>query len=456
MAKINLKRVISKKDASSIINAFINHMDDFGNIRNLNGEILIGKEGGSVANKCPILANDETIGWVYGGESSSLLALIISNFVNNHILNKALGSEALDCYDELILMQEVSEKLTTEYNPEKVRNIIIGQTKEMFNPDSVSIMFMNSNTGLLEIVASFGMEYDKKVVMHANEGIAGNIIVSGKAEIINDARSDARFIPGSNEIHSLMCAPLKTKNNIIGVVNVSSNNPTDYTAANLKMFTTLASQGAVAIENAQYTEELRKHKDNLEEMVKERTKELNDALKELATANKTLKQLSSLDGLTGVSNRRHFDELAKLEWKRALRDKLSLSLVMVDVDFFKNYNDTYGHQAGDDCLIKVANALKSVITRETDTIARYGGEEFVAVLPNTDIRGAIALGDEMRAKVESLGLVHAKSDVYKRVTISVGVAAMTPDKNSSLQELLANADKALYKAKHKGRNQVCC
>lgn len=454
MPKINLKRLILKKDVSSIVNAFINDMGDFDNIQGLNGDIFIGKRSDNVANKCPIQLDEETIGWVSGGKNASFLALVISQFAKNQILNRALGTEVLDSYGELNLMQEISEKITTELNLEKVKLFIIDKVKEMFQADNVSIMFMNDKTGQLEIVAAFGTENIEKVVMRANEGIAGDIFISGQAEIINDVNSDIRFIPGSNRIHSMMCAPLKTKNSTIGIINVSSNTPFDYTAANLNMFITLSSQVAIAIENTQYTEELEKHRNHLEIMVKERTKDLNEALEKLASANKLLEQLSFIDGLTGIANRRHFDELAKLEWKRALRDKQPLSLAMIDIDFFKTYNDTYGHQAGDDCLKKVANAFKSVLTRETDTIARYGGEEFVTILPNTDINGANAVTEEMRAKIESLGITHEKSSVHKWVTISIGVASMIPNTKFSLQTLIANADKALYAAKHKGRNQI--
>ncbi|MGR3178484.1 MAG: sensor domain-containing diguanylate cyclase [Candidatus Anammoxibacter sp.] len=453
--KVNLRRLVLKRDVSSIVNAFIDKIDVFDNIQSIDGKILVGKECDSASTKAAIRLNDEIIGWVNGGKNISFLALIVSQLAKNDVLNKALASEVLGSYDELILMQEISEEITTELNLEKVERFIIGKAKEIFKADNGSIMLMSDKTGQLGIVASFGIENREKVRMRTNEGIAGSIFVAGKAEIVNDVRSDIRFVNGSNKIHSMMCAPLKTNNNIIGVVNVSCEDPFDFTAGNLKMLTTLASQGAIAIENTGYTEELKKHRNHLEDMVKERSKDLNEALEELDSANKSLTRLSFIDGLTGVANRRRFDEVANLEWKRGLRDGRPLSIAMIDIDFFKPYNDAYGHQAGDDCLKKVANAFKNVLTRETDTIARYGGEEFVTVLPNTDISGANAVVEEMRAGIKSLGIAHTKSPVCEHVTVSIGVATMIPASNCELKTLIANADKALYEAKHNGRNQVC-
>ncbi len=187
---------------------------------------------------------------------------------------------------------------------------------------------------------------------------------------------------------------------------------------------------------------------------KAREQELMKLTQQLEELNQMLQRLSSLDGLTGIANRRHFDLILKQEWRRALRDATPLSLILIDVDFFKAYNDTYGHQMGDDCLKRVANSLKGVLKRPTDLIARYGGEEFVVLLPKTDVGGAIALAEEMRAGVEALGITHARSQATDRVTISLGVATVTPNPDSSHAELIAEADHALYQAKQEGRNRV--
>jgi diguanylate cyclase (GGDEF)-like protein len=168
-----------------------------------------------------------------------------------------------------------------------------------------------------------------------------------------------------------------------------------------------------------------------------------------------LRQWATIDGLTGVGNRRHFDERLAVEWARALRQGSSLSLVMVDVDQFKLFNDEYGHQAGDDCLRRVAGALKLRLKRPADLLARYGGEEFVCLLPDTDMPGVQALAWQMCQDVQSLAIAHSASPVASHVTVSVGVCVKPPGAASSAAELLRGADVQLYRAKSRGRNQAC-
>lgn len=181
--------------------------------------------------------------------------------------------------------------------------------------------------------------------------------------------------------------------------------------------------------------------------------QLEESNKKLAESNSVLQRLSVLDGLTGIANRRHFDEMLDQEWKRASREKSQLSLVLLDIDFFKKYNDNYGHQGGDDCLRQVASALHNAMHRPGDFIARYGGEEFVAILPDTDSSGAATIAESMRASVEALNIAHAFSLATDHVTISLGVATIIPDSAQNPKELVETADGALYKAKEQGRNR---
>jgi diguanylate cyclase (GGDEF)-like protein len=167
-----------------------------------------------------------------------------------------------------------------------------------------------------------------------------------------------------------------------------------------------------------------------------------------------LVRLSRNDGLTGIANRRHFDEFYQQEWKRALRDETPLSLILCDIDFFKNYNDTYGHQAGDDCLRAVAGVLQSGLRRPGDLAARYGGEEFIVVLPGTLREGALAVAESLRRAVEALAIPHSASAAAPVVTISLGISFTVPGSGESSADLLAAADKALYRAKEGGRNRV--
>lgn len=176
----------------------------------------------------------------------------------------------------------------------------------------------------------------------------------------------------------------------------------------------------------------------------------------LDEANRELLRLSSVDGLTGIFNRRQFDESLLREWSRAGRCSASLSLLMCDVDFFKQFNDLYGHQAGDECLKEVARVLQSRVRRPADLLARYGGEEFSVILPDTDAEGAFKVAEAMREGVAQLGLGHGGSQEGK-VSISIGLAAVVPKPGGVTAEaLLAAADSALYRAKKNGRNRVEC
>lgn len=173
----------------------------------------------------------------------------------------------------------------------------------------------------------------------------------------------------------------------------------------------------------------------------------------LKEANEKLKELSIMDGLTRIPNRRRFDEFLCSEWNRHFRGKNYLSIILCDIDFFKFYNDTYGHQAGDECLKKVALAIQEMVHRSTDLCARYGGEEFVVILPCTDAEGAMIVAEKIRMNVKNLEISHENSKVDAHITLSLGVATMIPTNCNSAEELVALADKAMYKAKENGRNQ---
>ncbi|MCP4352398.1 MAG: diguanylate cyclase [Desulfobacterales bacterium] len=175
---------------------------------------------------------------------------------------------------------------------------------------------------------------------------------------------------------------------------------------------------------------------------------------ELKRHRDMLENLSSLDGLTGIPNRRRFDEVLKLEWKNSIREARLLSLIMIDIDYFGAYNNNYGHLAGDDCLKQVAQVLSNSLNRPKDFVGRYGGEEFSAVLPGTDNEGSVFVAEMMRQKIESMKIPHACSPVKNYITISLGTATIIPSDNFQPVVLIEGSDEALYKAKKGGRNQV--
>ena len=173
----------------------------------------------------------------------------------------------------------------------------------------------------------------------------------------------------------------------------------------------------------------------------------------LKKANQELKYQASIDSLTQIANRRYFDEYLDREWARCAREHQYLAIILCDVDYFKAYNDTYGHQVGDECLTKVAQAMKLAIRRPADKVFRYGGEEFAFILPNTSEKGALEVAEYVRQKIKLLKIPHNTSTVSNYVTLSLGVACTIPD-SSHPASLIVNADRALYKAKSSGRDRV--
>lgn len=181
--------------------------------------------------------------------------------------------------------------------------------------------------------------------------------------------------------------------------------------------------------------------------------ERKEAEQKLEEANRMLKDLSEKDGLTGIWNRRAFDEQLNVEWHRASLKSQMLSLIMLDIDYFKKYNDTYGHQAGDICLKQVANALELAVWKTEDVVFRYGGEEFVVILPGADVERAERIGEMIRKTVESLAIPHSASEISQFVTISLGVNSIVPNEEKSIEQFIEGADQALYQAKQSGRNR---
>jgi diguanylate cyclase (GGDEF)-like protein len=174
----------------------------------------------------------------------------------------------------------------------------------------------------------------------------------------------------------------------------------------------------------------------------------------LQAANQELQQLVNFDGLTQIANRRCFQSRFQQEWEHALRDQFPITLILCDVDFFKSYNDTYGHQAGDRCLQQIAQAISHAVKRTVDCVARYGGEEFAVLLVNTDLDGGIHVANAIAQEVQQLQIPHIGSTTHPHITLSLGVASVIPNSAIVLESLIEQSDQNLYRAKQQGRNQV--
>lgn len=264
-----------------------------------------------------------------------------------------------------------------------------------------------------------------------------------------------------NDIKSLLCLPIMNKGTSIGLLYLENNlAPAVFTKERVKILELISTQIAISIENVKLyahlestNKKLQESKDQLQKWNYNLEKEVKKRTGELEQVNSRLKELTYIDGLTKVKNRRFFDQVFVQEREKAIENQSSLSILMVDIDQFKEYNDQYGHLQGDDCIRAVAALLERVIHGK-GIVARYGGEEFAIIIPVLDQAEVEGIAEEIRSSVEGYRIPHEKSRVSQVVTVSIGIAGMIPDKNDSSHLLLHHADQALYRSKLDGRNRV--
>jgi len=267
-------------------------------------------------------------------------------------------------------------------------------------------------------------------------GIVGRAIRTGQTQLVADVRGDPDYFGVNAATVAELVVPIRWRGGIVGVLNLEADSAQVFTPEHQMVFHTFADQVAGAIHMASINQEL---------------EEANDRLRE---ANHRLERLSQLDALTGIANRRAFDDALAHEWRRCGRAQSPLALVMIDIDCFKAYNDHYGHQKGDRCLRAIARALHEGVNRAGDFVARYGGEEFALLLPGLDAEHAAAVAESARARIEALARPSPTSPAGPVVTISAGVASRVPGRHTAPRTLLEAADRALYAAKRGGRNRV--
>lgn len=245
-------------------------------------------------------------------------------------------------------------------------------------------------------------------------------------------------------VAQLLVAPLLARDILIGNISVSHEPGRSFEPHEVMLAQTLAGPVAQAVENARLIHATQAAREAAEAMSRK-----------FEAANQELERLLVTDALTGIPNRRQFHERLETEWRRARRSGTPLALMMIDVDVFKAYNDEYGHQLGDQCLVQVAAALQGGLQRAADFVARYGGEEFVAILPDADEHSAQAMAQRLCDRVRELAIPHAQSTVAPMVTVSIGYAVTIPGEHQSADTaLITLADRALYAAKRAGRDRV--
>lgn len=263
-----------------------------------------------------------------------------------------------------------------------------------------------------------------------SRGGAGRCARLGTPQLIADVSVDPDYVAGNDFVRSEYLVPIRHGKRMHGVLNIESTRTDFFDAEACAVFDAVADLVAGAIHFARMADELQK-------------------------ANHKLEQLSMIDGLTGIANRRSFDQQLCVDWRRMAAERRPLSLLMVDADAFKPLNDACGHLHGDECLRELARICGGFADGEDDLVARFGGEELVLLLPGRDLAAATTIAEALRIAVEAKALPHPASPVAAHVTVSVGVATAVPDVSRPPERLIATADHAMYAAKRQGRNRVC-
>ncbi|HEY9881924.1 MAG TPA: diguanylate cyclase [Leptolyngbyaceae cyanobacterium] len=361
-----------------------------------------------------------------------------------------------------ILLRKTTQRIHQSLDLSCFLEIAVEEIRQHFRADRVGIFKFHPDSAysigefIVESVApGFSSALGKLVQdRHFSKRFAmayqnGRIQATSDVDAV-DLQECHRILLARFQIRANLVMPLLKAGALWGLLCVHQcSSPREWQPSEIDFSQQIANQLAIAIQQADLFEKLQKELAEREQ-AEARLKEINE---ELSQATHLLEGLVNTDGLTRIANRRCFDDRLEQEWLRLCREKKPLSILLFDVDYFKRYNDCYGHQLGDDCLIKIAQATQQVVQRPPDLMARYGGEEFVALLPDTPLKGAIAVAENIHRAIWALTIPHQDSEVSDRITISLGIATEVPTAQRSAANLVHQADQALYRAKQQGRNQ---
>jgi diguanylate cyclase (GGDEF)-like protein len=375
--------------------------------------------------------------------------------------------------------------LSAEKDVNSLLERILREAKEIAKADAGSIHLRNSDDSLRFVIVlndsldlfeggTSGREVTLQEILLSDangdpnmSNIASRCAVDVETIFVDDSYTSDEFdfsgvrrfdqITGYNS-KSFLAVPLKNfSNECIGVLQLlnaldENGEPIAFPRSDQSVLEALASQASVAIENRRMMDEQKAVQVKLEKDVGKRTEELEHALSKLSEAHIILKELTTIDPVTGIRNRQYFEKVFRQELLRAIRQQSDIALLLLDIDHFKKVNDTYGHLAGDECLAGVAREIDNMLNRPSDVVARYGGEEFVVVLPYFTETNAVQLAEQLREDLERKDF---KADgTHIKITVSIGVSSGIPNSLETGREFLAHADKALYRAKESGRNRV--
>jgi diguanylate cyclase (GGDEF)-like protein len=389
-------------------------------------------------------------------QSTDALATSIQELVSVHQTLTASGSTLSNILD-LNTLIKAGQALYSEIDLERLLSVLMRVIVENAGADK-AVLVLNQD-GVLEVAIQFFNQSVQDIdatpidrcenlpialLRQVSRSLQPEICDRVTEQLIATDPYFAQMQP-----QSVLCSPIVNQGRLIGVLYLENSLMGNaFTSDRVAVLNLLCAQAAVSLENARLYERLKKYSHQLEVKVAERTAELEKA-------NQELYRMATLDGLTLVANRRHMDAFLDAQWEQHCLAQQSLSVLLCDIDEFKPYNDYYGHQAGDDCLKYVAQLLSRAAARPRDLVARYGGEEFVIILPDTDLIGAHQVAERVASETKQLRFPHVNSSVQPYITLSVGIANVTPHLEMTWQQLIRMADQALYQAKRSGRDRYC-
>ncbi|TAN63484.1 diguanylate cyclase [bacterium] len=338
------------------------------------------------------------------------------------VANRKLDQNILQLYT----LYNISKTISVTFETDKLLTEISKEVEQSLKIHKINIMLIDADRTGMYVAAGLGIpdELIKRKILF-EENIYSRVTMTGIAEIINNPSENHLFKPITgvdDNVSSMIIAPFKGRGNVIGLLNAYKTDGALFDNAAFELLVAAANQIGMTLENARLFEET--------------------------------KTLAITDGMTSLYNHRYFIETLRSEFERAKRYKRALSLIMIDIDFFKKFNDAHGHQGGDEVLKGVARALKKRV-RTSDIVARYGGEEFAIILPESNLQSAVTLAEGLRTEIESIRFPGAETQPLGKITLSLGVASCIDGMTENIDMLIKNADDALYRAKEEGRNRVC-
>jgi diguanylate cyclase (GGDEF)-like protein len=370
----------------------------------------------------------------------------VAKQVAGAIANAQLHEDVLRRAQQFELVAELTHATLDAEELDPLLDMLARRLRDRFDLLLVMIYLLEPYTSRLDLraIASRRPTPDRVIPsLGTGRGIIGRAIHLGRAQLVLDVRSDPDYVQLFEESVAELAIPIRFRGRVLGAFNFENDRPQSFSQEAVSLLQLLCDQLAGVLHLAAVNQKLSETSGELEQT--------NQRLREM---NRALVELSTVDALTGLANRRQFDRALDVEWRRAIRSGQPLSLLMVDIDWFKAYNDSYGHLRGDAALAEVAKTLAGSFTRAGDLVARFGGEEFAALLPATEAQGASELAEQARARIEARGIAHHAAEAGRVLTVSVGVASLVPDARLQTHSLVDEADRALYLAKANGRNCV--